>query len=175
MLIRDAHRDELPEIGELRVAAYLNDGFLSPDSGYAPHLRALGADGAGHVLVAVTGEADSGRARDGEAGQIIGTVMLQPWPDGGEIVTGPHEAEVRALAVLPEARGAGVGRALVAAVIDRAVREHVRHLVLLTQPSMKHAHRLYQDAGFVRLPERDWEPEPGITLLAYGKLLDSRA
>jgi ribosomal protein S18 acetylase RimI-like enzyme len=169
MLIRDARAGEFPEIGELRVAAYVADGFLRPDSGYAPHLRALGADGVGHVLVALTGRADSGDA----TGRIIGTVMLQPWPDGGEVVTAPDEAEVRALAVAPDARGTGVGRALVTAVIERASREKVRHLVLLSQVEMKSAHHLYEAAGFVRLPERDWEPEPGVTLLAYGKLLSS--
>lgn len=163
VVIRDARLDEFSKIGELRVGAYRAGGFLSADSGYAPRLRSLGADGTGHVLVAVTG--------DGPDGSIVGSVMLQPWPDGGEVVTAPDEAEIRALAVLPDAQGAGVGRALLAAVIERASREGVRHLVLSTQPEMKRAHRLYEDAGFVRLPERDWEPEPGIRLLAYGKVL----
>jgi hypothetical protein len=37
---------------------------------------------------------------------------------------------------------------------------------------MKAAHRLYDEAGFARLPERDWSPEPGVKLLAYGLVLD---
>lgn len=159
MRIRDAKTAELAEIGTIRVAAYRADGFLSPESEYEPTLRGLGADGAGHVLVA---------ERDGV---LLGTVMLQTWPKAGQLVTGPDEAEIRALAVLPEARGGGLGRALLAAVMERAVREHVRHLVLFTQTDMKTAHRLYADAGFVRLPERDWSPEPGIDLLAYGLIL----
>lgn len=158
MLIRDARQDELPEIGELRVAAYQADGFLSPDSGYAPRLRELGADGSGPVLVAVS--------EDG--GNLVGTVMLQVWPDGGEVVQEPGEGEVRALAVRAEARGAGVGRALLAAVIDRAASVGIGHLLLLTQPEMKAAHHLYEAAGFARLRERDWSPQPGVDLLAYG-------
>jgi ribosomal protein S18 acetylase RimI-like enzyme len=161
MLIRDAQQDELAEVGELRLAAYSADGFLSPDSTYAPRLRELGADGSGLVLVAV----------EGRAGRLLGTVMLQRWPYAGHVVAGPDEAEIRALAVRPAAQRGGVGRALLAAVIDRAVREGVRHLVLLTQPDMKTAHRLYKEAGFVRLPDRDWSPEPGTILLAYGKHL----
>jgi ribosomal protein S18 acetylase RimI-like enzyme len=98
--------------------------------------------------------------------------MLQGWPRGGEILAGPDEAEIRALAVMPGARGTGLGRALLAAVIARAVEEGVRRLVLLTQPEMKTAQRLYDEAGFTRLPERDWEPEPGVPLLAYGLVLD---
>jgi ribosomal protein S18 acetylase RimI-like enzyme len=161
MLIRDAYQNELAEVGELRLAAYRADGFLSADSSYAPRLRELGTDGSGPVLVAV----------DGEPAHLVGTVMLQHFPQAGAVVCGPAEAEIRALAVRPEARGSGVGRALLAAVIERAASEGVRTLVLLTQPQMKAAHHLYGQAGFERLPDRDWSPEPGTTLLAYGMLL----
>jgi ribosomal protein S18 acetylase RimI-like enzyme len=161
MVIRDAYPDELAGIGELRLAAYRADGFLAPDSAYAPRLRELGSDGLGVVLVAV--ESDSGSP--------LGTVMLQTWPNARHVVQGPGEGEIRALAVRPEAQRAGVGRALLTAVIDRAVREGIRHLVLSTQPDMKAAHHLYEKAGFRRLPERDWSPEPGDPLLAYGLLV----
>jgi ribosomal protein S18 acetylase RimI-like enzyme len=160
MQIRDAKPDELPEIGGIRVAAYRADGFLSPDSRYEPRLRELGADGVGHVLVAIADD-----------GTLVGTVMLQTWPDGGELVRHEDEAEIRALAVLPAARGRGLGRALLAAVIDRASEENVRTLLLFTQPEMKVAHRLYEDAGFGRRPDQDWEPEPGTRLMAYGLVL----
>jgi ribosomal protein S18 acetylase RimI-like enzyme len=103
---------------------------------------------------------------DGE--QILGTVMLQRWPDGGHVVQGPDEAEVRALAVAPGAQGRGVGRALLQAVTDRASGQGVRHLVLCTQPEMFAAQHLYEVAGFRRIPDRDWCPAPGFTLLAYG-------
>ena len=170
MRIRDARQDELGEVGEIRVGAYLSDGYLAPGSGYAPRLRELGADGLDPVLVAVDGDRGSGEGGE----RILGTVMLQGWPRGGEILAGPDEAEIRALAVAPAARGAGVGRALLAAAIERAVRDGIRHLVLLTQPEMKTAQHLYEDSGFARLPERDWSPEPGITLLAYGLVLDGQ-
>jgi ribosomal protein S18 acetylase RimI-like enzyme len=73
---------------------------------------------------------------------------------------------------LPETRRAGVGRALLAALMERAEREEVRHLLLFTQPDMVVAHRMYEQAGFVRLPDRDWSPHPGTGLLAYGLTLD---
>jgi ribosomal protein S18 acetylase RimI-like enzyme len=160
MLIRDAKPSELAAIGAIRVDAYRADGFLSDESAYEPTLRALGADGTGDVLVAVRPD-----------GELIGTVMLQPWPDAGPVVTGPEEAEIRALAVLPAARSEGVGKALLAAVLERAVRHRLRHLMLYSQPEMKTAHWLYESAGFVRLPDRDWSPEPGVTLMAYGLAL----
>ncbi len=162
MEIRDAKPDELQEVGSIRVAAYRADGFLPLQSEYEPTLRGLGADGSGHVLVAVAGD-----------GKLVGTVMLQTWPDAaGQLVTGPGEAEIRALAVLPEARGTGFGRALLAGVMERAAREQVRRLLLFTQRDMVAAHRLYEQAGFTRLPERDWSPWPGLGLLAYGLILD---
>jgi rhodanese-related sulfurtransferase/ribosomal protein S18 acetylase RimI-like enzyme len=164
MVIRDAYPHELAEIGELRLAAYRADGFLAPDSVYAPRLRELGSDGLGAVLVAV----------GSHGGPPLGTVMLQSWPNAGHVVHGPGEGEIRALAVRPEARGAGVGRALLGAVIDRAAREGIGHLLLCTQPDMKAAQHLYEEAGFSRMPERDWSPEPADPLLAYGMLLPAR-
>ena len=95
-------------------------------------------------------------------------------PNGGELLRGPEEAEIRALAVRPEARGRGVGRALVDAVIGRAASLGVRHLLLLTQQEMTTAHRIYEEAGFARLPARDRSPQPGVDLLAYGLDLDVR-
>ena len=158
VIVRDARPDELAGIGDLRVAAYRADGFLPAHSGYAATLHGLGADGRGEVLAAV------------DDGRIVGTVMLQAWP-GGEMLRGPGEAEVRALAVAPQARGRGIGAALVSAVIERAAARGVRRLVLLTLPEMRAAHRLYTEAGFTRLPGRDWSPGPEAVLLAYGLVL----
>ena len=162
MEIRDARPDEFDELGDLRVAAYRADGFLSPQSTYAPTLRALGADSFGQVLVAVDDRGPEGR------GPILGTVMLQGWPEAGDVLAGPEEAEIRALAVAPEAQGTGLGRRLLAAVTARAAAAGFQRLLLLTQPDMKTAQHIYEQAGFTRLPDRDWSPEPGLILLAYG-------
>jgi ribosomal protein S18 acetylase RimI-like enzyme len=166
VIIRDARADELGEVGEIRLAAYVAGGFMSPDSGYAPTLRALGSRGDGVVLVAVAEEDDD---------RILGTVTLQFWPHGGQVGVGQDEAEIRALAVTPDGQGQGTGSALLRAVIEHAAREGIRRLVLLTQPEMAAAQRLYQRAGFQRLPDRDWSPAPGRTLLAYGLPLAAQA
>jgi ribosomal protein S18 acetylase RimI-like enzyme len=161
LIVRDARPAELAGIGDLRVAAYEAGGFLSDASHYGETLRTLGHDGSGQILAAV----------DDRTGQILGTVMLQLWPDAGHVVRDPDEAEVWALAGAPEARGRGVGRALLQAVIDRARASGVRHLVLCTQTTMLAAQHLYAEAGFGRLPERDFTPVPGFTLPAYGLVL----
>jgi ribosomal protein S18 acetylase RimI-like enzyme len=159
VIVRDALPAELPAVGDLRVAAYRADGFLPEDSEYAPILRALGADGKGEILVAADGT------------HLAGTVMLRYWPDGN-ILRDAGEAEIRALAVAPAARGRGVGRALLDAVMRRAAHRGVRYLTLLTEPEMVVAQHMYTSAGFVRLPGRDWSPRPGgPELLAYGRPL----
>jgi ribosomal protein S18 acetylase RimI-like enzyme len=150
-------------VGEIRVAAYEAGGFISADSLYAPTLHSLGADGSGHVLVAI------------EAQHVLGTIMLQTWPHTGPVVAGSGEAEIRALAVRPELQGMGIGRTLLRHALERAAELGVRHLVLCTEPAMRIAHRLYEQAGFVRLPERDWSPSPDTRLLVYGLNLDAKA
>jgi ribosomal protein S18 acetylase RimI-like enzyme len=152
VIIRTARPAELAEIGDIRVAAYRADGFLSATSEYAAILHGLGQDGNSDVLVAVAGD-----------GQLLGTVMLEYWPNQGGpsqdgAAHGPGEAEIRALAVRPAARGQGAGNALLTAVIEHATAHGVEHLVLATLPAMRTAHRMYEKAGFTRLPERDWAP-----------------
>jgi ribosomal protein S18 acetylase RimI-like enzyme len=170
--IRDARPGELAEVGDIRIGAYQAGGFISPDSGYAPTLRGLGADGTGHVLVACLPEHGDRAESSGGGERIAGTIMLQTWPNCGPVVAGPDEAEIRALAVRPQVQGQGVGRELLTRLIERAARLGVRHLVLCTEPGMRAAHHLYEQAGFVRLPERDWSPAPEVTLLVYGTSLD---
>jgi len=167
VIIRTALPAELPEIGDIRVAAYRADGFLSATSQYAATLHGLGQDGSGDVLVAA-----------GEDGQLLGTVMLEYWPSQGGAMHGPGEAEIRALAVSPAARGQGAGNALLTAIIEHAAARGVEHLILATLPAMRTAHRMYEKAGFTRLPERDWAPGDAQTresLMVFGlRLKDSQ-
>jgi ribosomal protein S18 acetylase RimI-like enzyme len=158
--IRDARPEEFGRIGELRVAAYRADGFLNER--YADTLRALATDGTGEILAAV------------DDGDILGTVTLVTWPNSGEALRGAGEAEIRALAVAAQARGQGIGRALLAAVMRRATAREVHDLVLLSQPEMRAAQHLYTEAGFRRLPERDYEFTSGFVLLAFGLSLARR-
>ena len=71
------------------------------------------------------------------------------------------------LAVAPHAQGQGVGEALARHVIDRFREEGAVAVVLSSTPLMDAAHRLYERLGFGRCPERDWEPMPGVELLAF--------
>lgn len=79
-------------------------------------------------------------ARD-RNGAPLGCVGLRPIaPDGC--------CEMKRLYVAPEARGLGLGKALVAAVIAEAERIGYREMRLDTLPNMAEAISLYQRAGF---------------------------
>lgn len=82
-------------------------------------------------------------------------------------LAGPGEAEMRMLAVAPSARGRGVGRLLTRACLDRALAEGCERFVLSSGPRMTGAHAMYEGMGFVRSPERDWSPVPGVDLRTY--------
>jgi ribosomal protein S18 acetylase RimI-like enzyme len=187
-MIREARPDELAAVGDLRVAAYEAGGFLNPE--YAPELRALGTQGDGTVLVAVPEDRPAAGPGDGSAagpgdgpgrglangvGPIAGTIMLVTWPLAGELVGGPDEAEIRALAVAPGVQNGGVGTGLLLTALNWAELAGARRVVLSTLAEMRAAHRLYERNGFRRLPDRDWSPRPGIQLLAYSLELGSVA
>lgn len=159
MIVRRVLPDELNAVSELRETAYRADGLLDVNPSYVEILRDLGTDGHGEVLVAE------------EDGRLLGTIMFEPWSTGSEIARGADEAEVRAFAVAPQARGRGVGRALVNALVERARQEAVSRVVLSTLPEMLSAQYVYRARGFVRVPERDWLPREDVTLMAYELVL----
>ncbi|MYR41773.1 GNAT family N-acetyltransferase [Streptomyces sp. SID5910] len=160
--IRQATTEEHDTLGEITAQAYLRDGLLDfgDDDTYLGELRDVAKRAAAaEVLVAV---AD---------GRVLGGVTFVP--SGGPMadIARAGEAEIRMLAVAREARGRGVGEALVRSCVDRArAVEGCARVVLSTQRTMRTAHRLYGRLGFARTPERDWNPLPeldDITLLTY--------
>jgi ribosomal protein S18 acetylase RimI-like enzyme len=72
---------------------------------------------------------------------------------------------IRMLIVDPAARGAGVGRALVAATLERAARAGAPAVGLHTSPIMATALRLYEGIGFRR--EHDLPPIRGVPYARY--------
>jgi GNAT superfamily N-acetyltransferase len=161
--IRPVRPDECAGAGRLVVSAYraLPGSHLSDD--YAEVLadvagRATGAE----VLVAVRPE-------------VVGCVTFvadagSPWAEHLE----PGEAGVRALAVEPAVQGQGVGRALLTACAERALELGRTALFLHSTAWMHAAHRLYLNTGFVRVPSRDFEPVPEVSLLAFRLDLSAR-
>ncbi|KZB81529.1 GNAT family N-acetyltransferase [Amycolatopsis regifaucium] len=155
--IRPARSDELKAVGELTLAAYAAERGLVEGVGYAAELvdAARRAELA-ELLVAVDGD-----------GTLVGTVTIaRPGTPFAEL-SREGELEFRMLGVHPSATGRGIGEALTRAVIERAREVGAARVVLCSMLTMERAHRLYERLGFVRMPERDWEPHPGVTLIAY--------
>jgi ribosomal protein S18 acetylase RimI-like enzyme len=150
---------DFPRIAQLTVDVYVGGGLATPD--YAPEL----ADVAGRAE-----RADLLVVRDA-TGAVVGSVALVLTGDFGNIITSDEEAAFRMLVVDPGQQGRGIGELLVTTCLDRARAAGKRRMVISTDPLMTAAHRLYERLGFTRLPERDWQPRPGIELLVYSRQL----
>ena len=155
--IRRAEPDEYVAVGELTVQAYLTNGGMSADDPYYEVLRDAAARDAGAELW-VAADAD---------GTLLGTVTWCPVGSPYRELGGAGEGEFRSLAVAPEARGRGVGEALVRHCLSLAEAAGDSGVVISTAEWMPAAHRLYRRLGFVAAPERDWSPRPEIPLHAF--------
>ncbi|MGZ4437937.1 MAG: GNAT family N-acetyltransferase [Nocardioides sp.] len=154
--IRSAREQELEDVGRLTVAAYRADDLLVEGDFYERVLLDAPRRGReAEVLVAVEGE------------QLLGAVTYctagSPWAE----LAADGEGEFRMLAVDPTARRRGVARALVEACLARSRARGHHAVVISSLPVMTGAHRLYTDVGFVRTPERDWTPAPGVHLWGF--------
>lgn len=160
VVVRAARPDEYGLVGDLTVEVYVDGGLVSPTSSYVETLRdAADRAAKSDLLVA---EVD---------GEVAGAVAYCGPGSSYADVAGPGEAEFRMLAVREKARGRGAATALVLECVERARASGIGALRLSTQSNMTGAHRLYERLGFVRTPERDWSPVPGLKLMTYALVL----
>lgn len=97
-------------------------------------------------------------------GTPLGCVALRPMAE-------PGCCEMKRLFVLPAARGRGVGRALLAAVLVAARRAGYREIRLDSLPFMAEAVALYRAAGFAEIAPYYATPVAGTLFL--GRRLDA--
>jgi GNAT superfamily N-acetyltransferase len=159
--VRDARPEDRDAILDVTLAAYQEYAARMP--GFWEGYRQNIVDSVSDV-----GEAEQLVAEHG--GAIVGTALLypprrmrisqrdsldMPWP------------EVRLLAVAPSARGRGVGTALMRECVRRVRLANGTTLSLHTTDLMQTAMRMYERMGFVRAPEIDFHPAPGVTVKGY--------
>ena len=154
MEIREARPDEYVAAGEVAVAGY-REFYGETLGSYAEHLADVASRAAGAtVLVAA------------EDGAVLGTVSYVGDPAsayGRE--QAPDESSIRMLAVAPEHKRRGIGRALSLACIERARGEGKRAVILHADEIMKGARALYEGLGFRRDPGRDFAPDETTRLV----------
>lgn len=159
--IREARADEYPEAGAVTADAYR--GFFSEEDQHHPYLDEV-ADVAGRaprttILIAVDGD------------RIVGSATLElddrTSDDIGPLA--PDEAHIRMLGVSAGARGAGVGKALMAECERRALAAGRTRMTLHTTVRMRAARAMYESLGYARTNDRVLAD--GFVLLGYEKQL----
>jgi GNAT superfamily N-acetyltransferase len=159
--VRDARDDERDLVRDLTLRAYAEYATAMQPTAWrgleAAVRAALDSDEGAERIVAERG------------GTLVGSVFLfPPAADAyGGLAARASWPELRLLAVAPEARGAGVGRALVEECVRRARRAGATELGLHTSRSMRPAIRIYERMGFVRAPDRDFQPDGAELVEAY--------
>jgi GNAT superfamily N-acetyltransferase len=158
--IREVRDDELDVVASLTVDAYGEYAArMSPDawSSFAVDIANVrGRMESAEILVA---------ERDGK---LVGSLTRYPdWRGAQE-----GSVAVRILAVPPEERGAGIGRALMQHAIDRSRTEGKSRVILTTTPDMTPVRELCESLGFRREPGLDHMPAPGVHAQGYALDLD---
>jgi ribosomal protein S18 acetylase RimI-like enzyme len=92
------------------------------------------------------------------AGEAIGCVALRP-------IDGDGICEMKRLYVQPEARGLGLGGALIAAILHSAREAGYKEMRLDTLPTMQTALAMYARAGFKEIPAYYSTPVDGTIFL----------
>jgi ribosomal protein S18 acetylase RimI-like enzyme len=160
LLLREARSDELDMVSRLiRDAYHQYENFLAPEAWkfYVEDMmdvrkrlkesQLIVAELDGQLAGAVTLYLDAGHSSQGG------------WPSGW--------ASIRLLSVHPTYRGRGIGRALMDECIRRCRDQGLATIGLHTTEIMNVARRMYERMGFVRVPEFDFYPRPGVVVMAY--------
>ena len=134
------------ELEALLWRVYVDGGFTSSELAKTT-LAAASVRERGDLLVAF----------DRDSQKLIGTIILVPHHSLAARFAEDTESEIHLLAVAPEFRRQGVGRALVEAALDRARELECTAVYLWTQGTMAAAHRIYESVGFHRQPKLDFE------------------
>ena len=162
-VIRDARPDERAAVRELTLRAYADYATIMTPAAWAALDGAVRA-----ALDAPPGPEERNVAQ--RDGRIVGSVFLFPPASDayGALASAAAGApELRLLAVAAEARGLGVGHALVDECVRRARRAGAAELGLHTSESMRVGIRMYEQIGFVRAPEYDFQPAGAELVMAY--------
>jgi predicted N-acetyltransferase YhbS len=163
--VRPARPDDRAAIREVSLAAFGQYAtIMTPDhwAHYREHLLETLAATDAPFFVAELG------------GEIVGSVRLVPPKAMDATSARPGDAwpEVSILAVSPQVRGKGIASALLDECMRQARAMGATTLGLHTDNTMQVALGLYGRRGFVRVPETDFHPMPGVHVMGFRRPLD---
>ena len=151
---------DLPRVAEIIRSANLEYASAMPDGRWERYVeRASDLESRLSDTTLLVAELD---------GRLVGTLTVyergerspgENWPVGW--------VGLRLLAVDPDGRGYGVGRALMEASIKRARALGASAVALHTMEYMSVARAMYERMGFERIPEHESHTGSGRTVLAY--------
>lgn len=159
--IRDARDDERNALRNVTLAAFKEYATIM--------LQPLWVRYRQQILATLDAAGPAERIVAERHGAMVGSVLLyRPGAHTyGSTAGGVDEPEVRLLAVVPAARGKGVGLALMTECARRARCAGATTLGLHTMDMMQAAMRMYERMGFVRAPDLDFSPAEGVLVKAY--------
>lgn len=144
------------------IASVLREAFAEYQALYTSEGYAATTPGAEEVRSRMTEGPLWVAVRDGK---IVGTVSVVAKETG---------LYVRGMAVIPEATGVGIGRALLEEVERFALAHAITRLFLSTTPFLDRAIRLYQSSGFVRTNDGPHDLF-GTPLISMEKIAQARS
>jgi ribosomal protein S18 acetylase RimI-like enzyme len=159
MIIREASIDDLPAIAAVAEAAYREFAPRLTEDAWERLVKSLDPEGyrqAGATLLVADLD-----------GRLCGSVVYCAPGQSDPAVYPPGWASIRALAVDPAARVAGIGRTLTQACIDRARMDNAGVIGLHTSEAMAVARGLYERMGFVVV--RELPPRFGLRYWLFRK------
>jgi GNAT superfamily N-acetyltransferase len=170
LVIRIARDSDIEPARAVLEAAYTEYESAFPAANWTPYLAdILDLEGRAEASELLIGELD---------GRVVGCVSYFPpgakaaYPSDAFSAHWPAEwSAFRLLAVDPSARGAGVGRRLTVACIERAREQGAPAVGLHTTAPMSVARAMYERMGFERAPRYDFRPGPTVLVEAYRLLL----
>jgi GNAT superfamily N-acetyltransferase len=176
--IRNARLDDLQTLRALVQASYAEFEPGYPPQSWQSYYAMLG-EVAAHFeraeIIVAERVASPGRASPTDRPpELVATVTF--YPDGSRSGQGewPHGwAGVLRLAVLPDYRGLGLGRALVNECVRRCHERGIDTLALHTTEWMAVARGMYERMGFIRDPSFDFIPRSGVYAFGYKLPLDA--
>ncbi len=159
--IRDARAEDGDAALKVTLSAFQQYAAVLPPPRWEGYYK--------NILATLTDVAPAQQIVAEKEGNLVGSVLLYPPRTAFSTrEEGPLACpEARLLAVAPEARGLGIGTALMQECIHRARSWGASCLNLHTTDMMQVAVGMYERMGFVRVPELDFHPDPGVTVKAY--------